>query len=497
MSYMGLEKTNKVTPDNKKKFNFLTTEELREKRFLAQKVRNIVALGIFGTANAVLIAFIIAYFNLSYLQGSDAFGLGLSPDLAETIFSYSIAAGSIGFLGTVIIGGAFSDDYRSKYGARAPYILAGCLLAGVMLLLTPIFAGTADADLMIIIFPMCFFLIYVGLGLASSPSGALLSELFTKEQRGWVGLILAGFTVFGSLIGLVFFNFFTTLLLNFGQIFQLQFLAEFSLFLFPALIIIISGVLVFFLVEKANPPYPPIDSPITDILQTPRYLLNFSGSDFGKLFFVQSFWGFASEAVALYLIIHLVAAGLPEDGAPFALLVTGVVSAVMVIPAGLFIQKYGKVKTAIVGSLIYSGFCFLLAGIEIGNYYPILIIIIAIGGFGAVFIEAVRASLPADLVPEGKEAQFMGINRFGSLWTQPFVAILGGFLLTALIDWEYSFTAIMFGLAGLASLIATVLLFLISYEKMVRDEYEKFYKRYLAARGFFEEKITNILDSIV
>jgi MFS family permease len=215
------------------------------------------------------------------------------------------------------------------------------------------------------------------------------------------------------------------------------------------------------------------------------------------MFFVQSFWGFASESVALYLIIHLVSAGLPEGDAPIALLVTGLVSAAMAIPAGLFIQKVGKVKTAIVGSLIYSIFCFLLAGIEIGNYYQIFLVIAAIGGFGAVFIEAVRASLPADLVPEGKEAQFMGINKFGSLWTQPFVAILGGFLLTFMIDWEYSFTAIMFFLAGLASLIATVLLFFISYEKMVRDEYMKFYKRYLAARGFVEEKLNGVLEAII
>ena len=490
---MGVEKSNTVPEELKKRFKFLTTQELREMRFLSQKVRNIIALGIFGTANAVIIAFIIAYFNHRYLQEF----LGLSSELAETIFSYSIAAGSLGFLGTVIIGGAFSDDFRSKYGARAPYILGGSLLAGIMLLLTPIFVGTASEDLMIILFPLCFFLIYVGLGLASSPHGALLSELFTKEQRGWVGLVLAGFTILGSLVGLVFFDLITNILLNIADVFQLSFLAEFGLFLFPALIIIVTGILVFILVEKANPPFPPIDSPITDIIHTPRYLLNFSGSDFGKMFFVQSFWGFASEAVALYLIIHLIAAGLPEGDAPVALLVTGLVSAAMAIPAGLFIQKFGKVKTAIVGSLIYSGFCFLLAGIEIGNYYQIFLVIAAIGGFGAVFIEAVRASLPADLVPEGKEAQFMGINKFGSLWTQPFVAVLGGFLLTLLGDWQYSFTAIMFLLAGIASFIATVLLFLISYEKLVRDEYRKFYKRYLSARGFVEGKINGILDEII
>ena len=489
---MDVEKSNNAPNESKKRFKFLTTQELQT-RFLSQKIRNIIALGIFGTANAVIVAFIIAYFNLRYLQGF----LELPTELAETIFSYSIAAGSIGFLATVIIGGAFSDDFRSKYGARAPYILGGSLLAGLMLLVTPIFAGTANEDLMIILFPLCFFLIYVGLGLASSPHGALLSELFTKEQREWIGLVLAGFTILGSLVGLVFFDVFTTTLMDLAEVFQLSFLAEFGLFLFPALIIIVTGILVFLLVEKANPPYPPIDSPITDILKTPRYLLDFSGSDFGKMFFVQSFWGFASEAVALYLIIHLVAAGLPEGDAPVALLVTGLVSAGMAIPAGLFIKKFGKVKTAIVGSLIYSIFCFFLAGIEIGNYYQIFLIIAAIGGFGAVFIEAVRVSLPADLVPEGKEAQFMGINKFGSLWTQPFVAILGGVLLLVLVDWQYSFTAIMFLLAGFASIIATALLFLISYEKMVRDEYRKFYKRYLTARGFVGEKINGFLEAII
>ncbi|MFX1515580.1 MAG: MFS transporter [Promethearchaeota archaeon] len=487
---MDVEESNKVSGEEKKRFKFLTTQELRT-RFLSQKIRNIIALGIFGTANAVIVAFIIAYFNESYLQGF----LELSPTYAKNIYTYSIFAGSIGFLATVIIGGAFSDDFRSKYGARAPYILGGSILAGMMLLVTPIFAGTVNEDLMIILFPLCFFLIYVGLGLASSPHGALLSELFTKEQRGWVGLVLAGFTILGSLIGLVFFDFFTEILLDLADIFQLSFLAEFGLFLLPALIIIICGILVFILVEKANPPYPPIDSPITDILQTPRYLLNVSGSDFGKMFFVQSFWGFASEAVALYLLLHLDAAGLPEGDAPLALLVTGLVSAAMAIPAGLFIKKFGKVRTAIVGSLIYSGFCFLLAGIS--NYFQIFLVIAAIGGFGAVFIESVRASLPADLVPEGKEAQFMGINKFGSLWTQPVVALLGGLLLTLLADWEFSFTTIMFLLAGIASLIATVLLFLISYEKMVRDEYRKFYKRYLTARGFVEEKLNGILDAII
>jgi MFS family permease len=483
----------KSTSADNKKLDFLTTEELREKRTTTQKIRNVLAMGVFATATSIIIAFIIAYFNISYLQGT----LGLEREIAETIFSYSVAAGSIGFLGTVIIGGAFSDDYRSKYGARAPYILGGSLLAGFMLILTPIFAGNADQDLMTILFPVCFLLVYVGLGLASSPYGALLSELFTKKQRGWVGLALAGFTVLGTLLGLLFLTSITNLIIDIGSSIQFGLIIEVSFFLFPAAVIIVAGVLVFILVEKANPPFPPIDSPITDIIQTPQYLF-LGGSDYGKMFFIQSFWGFAGETVAIYLLIHLTTpTGIPKEQAPVALFLVGLVSAIMVIPAGLFIQKYGKVKTAIVGSLIYSGFCFLLAGMEIGNYYSLLIIVVAIGGFGAVFVESVRVSLPADLVPEGKEAQFMGLNKFAATWTQPIVALLGGLILSAFSSWEYSATAIMFIFAGIATLIATILLLLISYEKMVRDEYEKFYKRYLAARGFFDKKIDEFVNSIL
>jgi MFS family permease len=477
----------------KKEFKFLTTEEVREQKSTMQKIRNVLALGLFSTANAVIVAFIIAHFNLSYLQGL----LGLEPELAETIFSYSVAAGSLGFLCTVIIGGAFSDDYRSNYGARAPYILAGCSVAGLMLLLTPIFAGGAEKDLMIILFPVCFFLIYVGLGLATSPVGALLSELFTKEQRGWVGLSLAGFAVFGSLIGLLFFTTVSNFFLEMSSSFQIGILLEVSFFIFPTIMIIVTGILTFILVEKANPPFPPLDSVTTDILRTPQYLL-VGGSDFGKMFLVQSFWGFAAETVSIYLIIHLTTPnGIPKEEAPLALLIVGLVSAIMAIPAGFFIQKFGKVKTGILGSLLYSIFCILLSGMEIGNYYAFLLIVVAIGGFGAVFIEAVRVSLPADLVPEGKEAQFMGINKFGAFWTQPIVALLGGFVLTTFSYLSFSPTAIMFLLAGIANLIATVLLFLITYEKMVREEYQKFYKRYLTFRGFFEEKMDKFVDRIL
>jgi MFS family permease len=167
----------------------------------------------------------------------------------------------------------------------------------------------------------------------------------------------------------------------------------------------------------------------------------------------------------------------------------------MAIPAGFIIQKAGKVRTALIGSLIFALYCFGLAfSPTFGNYYLILLLsFAAIGGLGSIFIESVRVSLPADLVPEGKEAQFMGINKFASVWTQPVVAILGAQIIVLFADQNP--TSIIFILAGIASILATIILFFITYERMIKEEYDNFYKRYLIAKGVIEEKLEEITQA--
>jgi hypothetical protein len=129
------------------------------------------------------------------------------------------------------------------------------------------------------------------------------------------------------------------------------------------------------------------------------------------------------------------------------------------------------------------------------GYADLLIPIAALGGLGAILIESVRVSLPADLVPEGKEAQFMGINRFASTWTQPIVAILGAQILVMFA--ANNPTTIIYNLAGIAAILASFVLFMINYEKMLKDEYHNFYKRYLYAKGIIEQGIEGITDGFM
>lgn len=460
----------------------MTTAFLRREKTISQKQRNMIALGLYGFASALVVSLVITYYHSRYLLD----WLNIEITLANSIFSYSTAAGSIGMLIAVIVGGAYSDDYRSKYGARAPFMLAGAVICGLMLYMVPIlatlFSSEGERDLLLFLFPMAFFFAYAGLGLGSSPTNALLSELFTKEQRGWVGLVIAGFTTLGSFIGIVGLNMVDT-----------TFYAT-MMFPFTGTVVILTGITIFFLVEKANPPFDPIDDTIEDIIKTPQYLVTYGGKDFGKMMVVQSLWGFAVAAVSLYLVIHL-APVVGEGNEGPVLIVTGVVAAIMAVPAGFAIKKFGKVNTAIAGSVIYGVYCFIFGYTELPGYADLLIPIAAIGGLGAILIESVRVSLPADLVPEGKEAQFMGINRFASTWTQPVVAILGAQILVMFAG--SSPTTIIYGLAGIAAILSSFVLFMINYEKMLKEEYHNFYKRYLYAKGLIEQGIEDITDGFV
>ncbi|MFW9779620.1 MAG: MFS transporter [Candidatus Heimdallarchaeota archaeon] len=457
-----------------------TTELLRIRFPLKQKYRNLIAIGLYGFLSAFFISLILTYYNTWYLRPT----LGLDETHANTIFSYSTAAGSVGLLLTVIIGGAFSDDFRSRYGARAPFILAGTTISGATIFLVPIAGELFPIESLIIIFPGLFFIIYVGLGLGSSPAYALMSELFTRDQRGWVGLILAGFTTIGSFAGIIVLR---AVIDNYGII---------RMFFVTGILFFICGLAIFFLVEKVNPPFEPIDPTFLDIRSTPKYLVTFGGKDFGKMLLVQSLWGFAVASISMYLIIHLSTPAaiiiIGEGNEGIVLIVTGVIAAIAAIPAGLIIQRIGKVKTAMAGSIIYAIYCF-GTGLFGASSWEALISLAAIAGLGAIFIESVRISLPADLVPEGKEAQFMGINQFASSWTQPLVGLLGAQILNVFAD--NNPTLIIFVLAGTASLLASGVLFFIEYEKMILDEYKRWYKRFLVAKGVVQEELKYIVNA--
>ncbi len=494
-----------------------TTSEVRGRFFrVLGKLRfflTVLGMSTFSIGLGYLEVFLISYL-VEWLQTH----LSLSSSEAGFIYSLSMASGSLGLLSSVIVMGAWSDDFRSRFGNRVPFILVGSIGAGFLLLLAPLLIAPWNA---FVVVPLIMGLVNVALGAAISPHGALLSELFTRKERGWVGLVLAAAATVGTGLGLFTLGSFTAS----GN----PFLAWGT----SGVAIILGSMLTFFLIPKTNPPFPPRDSVVKDIINTPKYLIFFGKGDYGYLFIVQLFWGLAIAGITHYAVPYIIefvktseilrgldeaaARDLAHSYANMTLLTVGITASILAAPVGIFISKYGKVRTAIIGTSIYAIFCILLAMeaeyyatlreiviYESGNFLVhggvLSILLVAIlGGVGAIFITSVQLSLPADLVPEGKEAQFMGINLTAHSLSKPFLAVLAAYVFasqstTTFFGFEMEGYQVIFLIAGMSMFVALLSLFAISYEKMLLREYYRYYKRYLRFQKLVESSLARVAD---
>lgn len=449
-------------------------DKFRQRFFFASLL---TGMGVYLLAGSFSATFIVAFLQSSYLIN----GLGMNASDAGTVFSFSAATGALAFLTAVIIGGCFSDDLRSRFGNRLPNILLGAFFAGIVYIFAPNFISKDNA---FVLLPIILGLINFGVGWGSSPHLALLSELFTKKERGWAGLALAGFATIGTFFGFVILDSFKV-----NENYEMMWISA-------GILLMICSLITFIFLPKTNPSHPG-DSTFRDILLTPVHLINFGKGDFGKMFVVQSFWGFSFTGVIFFFVSYLTQIG--HSNPQMALMITGVMGAIAAVPVGFVISKIGKVRTGMIGSILYAIACFGFSAVSEGIFGMDLemsfYVLAGIAGVGAIFIQGVQLSLPADLVPEGKEAQFMGLNTFGQTWTDPLVTIAGGLIIS-------SFGAIVgypliFQLAGASQVFAVMILALITYERLLEREYERFRRRYLAFRFLIEDQIERIVDAVI
>jgi MFS family permease len=395
-------------------------------------------------------------------------------------FSIIRTVSSIAFMISLVVGGAISDDIRSRFGNRVPMILFGSIIAGIGYILLPIFVRGNNEFYIIIISILIYIMIYTGLGFGLAPDYALISELFTKEERGWAGLGFAGVGLVGTVIGLIL------------QITQINWILTGFL---AGITIIILGSLTFIGTPKINPPFP-ADGTISDILATPRYLFemgagNNANKDFLLMFIVGILWGGGGYIIANNLPIFVdtltaaVDLGVNIESANL-LLIMGVAGALFAGPVGVVISKLGKVRSGMIGSIILGFFTFMLAQSFSWSDYPIYFLSI-LAGLGTIFITAVNVSLPADLVPRGKEGQFMGLFTVAANLLSPLVGILATFILGSSTNVRSGYSSIYL-LSTLIYFGAVFILAFMHYEQQLEGEYQMYYRRYLIFKGYVSDK---------
>ncbi len=489
MSLEDSTNTNKNVNASKDTLTGLEDEILQKKpKGPIKLIYTIVAISLFFAAFNLTI-FYKTFLLVKFLCSPDIFSCIANPSnsgLANTIYLIMIVTSTIAFMIALVVGGAISDDIRSRFGNRVPMIFLGSIIAGLGYIVLPILVVSDNVLYVFLAGNFVYIFINIGLGFALASDYALISELFVKEERGWVGLGFAGVGLGGTLIG-----------------YGLSSISEVNTYrgwvtvgLLTGIIIIVLGLLTFILTPKYNPPFP-ADGTMKDILATPRYLFemgygNSANRDFLFMFIIGILWGgggFIIDTEFAPFLNQLLLDKTPNltiDPKNLLVLI-GLSGAILALPVGIVIAKLGKVRSGMIGSVMMGFFTFMVAQNFMWSDHPIYAISVVLA-LGTIFITAVNVSLPADLVPRGKEGQFMGLFIIAANLLSPVVGLLAvGVSAVNTKNPENGF-ATVFLLTTIIYFVAVIILAFMHYEEQLEGEYQMYYRRYLLFKGYVSDK---------
>ncbi len=371
-----------------------------------------------------------------------------SSIVISVLFSISLMALCIG----AIFGGIISDKIRSKFGQRIPTIFLGSVGAGAFFILIPLITQVVNNLTMIfILLAIIFTIAHLLLGGAYPAWFSLISDLFKKKERTFASVVVIIFSATGAAIAIIIFS----MLIDNGF--------SWIIWIITGLALAIGGILTSILLPRENPKEPS-DVKLSDIRRIPKIIWKYGGLPWALLLIVNTFWGFGSHLVETGLVVSLVKRfDVLEITASFASnILMGVFIAVFLIPVIWFVNRIGKTRASIVASLSYGIFCLLLALMK--NFSAIYFIVI-IGGLSNILISTLQIALPADIVPKGREASFMGIFFVFSTAVKSLATLVQGILL---LNKETVKSLTVFGgypwsfiFASIAFAIALVILFAI------------------------------------
>ncbi len=335
-----------------------------------------------------------------------------SSIVISVLFSIALIALCIG----AIFGGIINDKIRSKFGQRIPSIFLGSVGAAVLFIIIPLITQIVNNKITIfVLLAIIFTIAHLLLGGAYPAWFSLLSDLFKKKERTLASVVITIFSAAGAAIAVIVFS----MLVDSGFSWIIWIITGFAL--------AVGGVLTCILIPRENPKEPS-DAKLSDVTKIPKLIWKYGGLPWVLLLVVNTFWGFGSHLVETGLVDSLVnrfaAQGTTASLASNILM--GGYIAIFLLPVIWFVNRIGKIKASIIASLSYAIFCLLLSLMKDFNaiYY-----IIIIGGVSNILISTLQIALPADIVPKGREASFMGIFFVFSTAIKPIATLVQGILL--------------------------------------------------------------------
>ncbi|NHJ41245.1 MAG: MFS transporter [Asgard group archaeon] len=315
-----------------------------------------------------------------------------------------------------LIGGILNDSMRSKYGQRAPAIFLGSLITACLFLIIPLVTKVlSNFSIIYALLLVILIISHITLGFAYSPWLALIPDLFTKKERFNAGIALNVFSALGAAFAVLLFSYLVDNNLSW------------LIWIITAIVFGSSAIITALLIPKINPDEKSKIN-ISDVWKIPKTIWQHGGRNWVFLLIIGVFWAFSSHLVETSIIDSLVMRfNETESKASLSTnILMGGYIAVLLIPILIISNKISKKRVNKITVIIYFSFCIFLALIPNFNW---IYFIVLFGGIGNILLSTIQISLPAEQVPKGKEASFLGVFFVFSTIAKPFATFIQGVLL--------------------------------------------------------------------
>jgi len=345
----------------------------------------------------------------------------------------------------VLVFGTLSDNHRSKFGRRRPFMLFG-IIAGVAM---AVYGFSPD-------YWWCFVLDAIIIGIASNAFYAairpLIPDIIPIEERGKANSIVTIFSTIGVIImaglALLVNEFFSTKEINpQGQEITLINQSGHILVLmvggFSIILVSIIGFL--FIREKKPAELPPPKKFLEDIKSSFQIDEIKKHKDFFKIILAMTIFNTGQMLIAPFLFNYIFNLGLDTIEIILALGFILPVVITSTIYLGRLSDKYGRKKFVAPITLISSIGFLMIPFFHPDNLFSSVMLIIAVS---LVMLSMTCLLVPLgawqqDLLPEGKKGQFIGILNIISTVSQIPGAIIGAIIADSFgIKWIFAFVPI-------------------------------------------------------
>lgn len=339
--------------------------------------------------------------------------------------------------------GVISDNTRSKYGRRRPYLLFG-IVAGISMILY----AFSPSYIWCIIFDVVIIGVAANAFLAARNS--LVPDIVDIQYRGRANAIvnltrtIAGLIPMG--LTLLAYEVFTLesenglIISREGFIFLLS---------FGGLSLITCAIISFLKIKEPLKPseLPPKKSFSKELKETFNFEALKENKEFFKMIITLTIFNIGPKVISIYLYLYILSLGLDTLLLILAIAVLGPLTFLATFFSGKLADKHGRKIVTIPLVIISALGCIIMpfAGTGSDVILPLLF-------FGALFLlqgtTTVLVPVDAwkqDLLPEGKKAQFIGIMNVADTLNQIPAAFLAALIADMYgVQWIFLVTAIFF-----------------------------------------------------